>query len=133
MANPVGAWDVPGQLDIEPDEPTTAPPDDGSNGIYATDLIWQFFQSHSLLPTATATPTPTSTPTVTPTPTGLIGAANKDGHVDPIDAALVLQYSAGLISTINPNADVNHDGQINSLDALLILQYVAGLLSHLPP
>jgi len=81
--------------------------------------------------TATPTPTPTSTPPVTPTPTGLVGDANKDGQVNPIDAVIVLQYSAGLISSINPNADANHDGRINAIDAALVLQYAAGLLGQL--
>ena len=98
-------------------------------------------------PPATETPVataPEATPTVTPTapapgatptrtPAGLLGDANKDGRIDPIDAALALQYSAGIISSINPNADVNRDAQINALDALLILQYVAGLIGSLPP
>jgi plastocyanin len=86
-------------------------------------------------PTSTRTPTatPTRTPTRAPTPAGLVGDANKDGHVSPIDALLVLQYSAGIISTINLNADVNHDGQTTPIDAQLILQFAAGLLSHLPP
>jgi hypothetical protein len=74
--------------------------------------------------------TPTATPT--PTPVELIGDVNKDGRVDAVDAALVLQYSAGLITSINPNADVNLNGQINSIDAQLILQFVAGLINHLP-
>jgi polyhydroxybutyrate depolymerase len=31
-----------------PGSPYAPPPDDGSNGINATDLIWQFFQTYSL-------------------------------------------------------------------------------------
>jgi hypothetical protein len=92
------------------------------------------------LPTATptsemptSTPTPTRTRTPTPDPADLVGDANKDGYVNAIDAELVLQSSAGLISSINQNADANHNGQINAIDATLILQYVAGLLSNLPP
>ncbi len=73
------------------------------------------------------------TPTPTPTPARHYGDANKDGSINPIDAALVLQYSAGLLSSINPNADANGNGQINAIDATLILQYVAGLLHNLPP
>jgi plastocyanin len=80
-------------------------------------------------PSATVTRTPTRTPT--PTPAGLAGDANKDGRVNAIDAALVLQYSAGLIPTINPNADVNHSGQTNAIDAAVILQYAAGLILYL--
>jgi alpha-tubulin suppressor-like RCC1 family protein len=79
-------------------------------------------------PTGTA-PAPADTPT--PTPAGL-GDANKDGRVNAIDAALILQYSAGLIASINPNADVNHSGQINAIDSAVILQYSAGLIPGLP-
>jgi hypothetical protein len=73
------------------------------------------------------------TPGPTPTPVRHYGDANKDGTVNPIDATLVLQYSAGLLSSINPNADANGNGQINAIDATLILQYAAGLLHNLPP
>ena len=62
-----------------------------------------------------------------------MGDASKDGSVDAIDAALVLQYDAGLLASINPNADVNNSGVINPIDAALILQYAAQLISHLPP
>jgi hypothetical protein len=72
-------------------------------------------------------------PTATPTPVRHYGDANKDGSVNPIDATLVLQYSAGLLLSINPNADANGNGQINAIDATLILQYAAGLLHNLPP
>jgi hypothetical protein len=63
------------------------------------------------------------------------GDANCSGPADAIDAAIVLQVSAGLIASVAcPDAaDVNGDGQINSLDAVLILQFSAGLLDQLPP
>ncbi len=86
-------------------------------------------------PTSTLTPTPTHTPapTSTATPVELVGDVNCDGSVNAIDAALVLQFSAGLLGSLSclQNADVNHDRSINAIDAALILQYVAGLLSHL--
>jgi subtilisin family serine protease len=86
-------------------------------------------------PTPTLTPTPshTPTPTSTTTPVGLAGDVNCDSRVNSIDAALVLQYGAGLVASLPclQNADVNHDGSVNAIDASLILQYVAGLLSHL--
>jgi CSLREA domain-containing protein len=74
---------------------------------------------------------PAATPTVS---AGVVGDANCDGHVNSIDAALVLQYGAGLLHTIacQSAADANRDGHINSIDAALILQYSAGLLAHLP-
>ncbi len=90
-------------------------------------------QPPSATPTPTRTLAATPTRTATPTPAGLLGDANKDGRVNPIDAQLILQYAAGLISSINPNADVNHDGRITPVDAQLILQLSAGLISHLPP
>ncbi len=71
--------------------------------------------------------------TPVPTPPGQAGDANKDGTVNSIDAALVLQRTAGLLPSINPNADVNGDGRIDSIDAALILQFVAGLIPRLPP
>jgi len=77
---------------------------------------------------AGGTPTPTRTP-----PPGVPGDANKDGNINAIDSALILQRSAGLLSSINPRADANDDGQINSVDASLILQFVAGLLPDWPP
>lgn len=65
-----------------------------------------------------------------PTP----GDANCDGTIDSIDAALVLQYGAGLVQSLGceGNADVNGDGVINAIDAALILQYTAGLIDGLP-
>jgi hypothetical protein len=53
--------------------------------------------------------------------------------VDAVDAAIVLQYDAGLLASINANADVNNSGEINPIDAALILQYAADLISRLPP
>jgi hypothetical protein len=94
-----------------------------------------------------STPTPTQTPTQTPpatsTPTGTptqtpekpIGDVNDDGSIDPIDAALVLQYVAGLLGALpnSASADTDQNGTINAIDAALILQYSAGLVDTLPP
>ncbi|MEX2158202.1 MAG: metallophosphoesterase [Dehalococcoidia bacterium] len=79
-----------------------------------------------------STPLPTATPT--PTPSGATGDANCDATVSSIDAALLLQWSAGLLPAVPCEllADVNSDGEVTAIDAALILQYVAGLLSHLP-
>jgi hypothetical protein len=54
--------------------------------------------------------------------------------VNAIDAAYVLQYQAGLISSLpcQVKADVDQDGRITSIDAALILQYGAGLIHRLP-
>ena len=63
----------------------------------------------------------------------LYGDASCDGTVNSIDAAVILQHSAGLLATLNcpANADVNRDGVVNSLDASLVLQYAAGLVKDL--
>ncbi len=84
-------------------------------------------------PVTTPTRTRTPTPTRTPMPPKPCGDVNDDGNVNSIDAALVLQLSAGLVGSL-PNAasaDPSRDGQINSIDSALILQRVAGLLSSL--
>lgn len=61
------------------------------------------------------------------------GDANGNGSVNSLDALLILQLDAGLISSVpSPeNADANGDGSVNSLDALLILQFDAGLIGSL--
>jgi hypothetical protein len=53
--------------------------------------------------------------------------------VNAIDAALALQFDAGLIESLGCRgaADVNGDGSVDSLDATLLLQFAAGLIS--PP
>jgi hypothetical protein len=86
-------------------------------------------------PTNTPTSTPTFTPTPTPTPRPRYGDVDCDINVNSLDAALVLQFSAGLFSSLNchQNADVNSDGSVNALDAALILQFNAGLIASLPP
>lgn len=83
-------------------------------------------------PTATPTPGPPQTPT--PPPSASTGDVNCNSSVDSIDAALVLQLVAGLVSSLpcEENADTNGDGTINSIDAALILQFSAGLIGTLP-
>ena len=68
-------------------------------------------------------------------PAGIVGDVSCDGRVNSIDAALVLQRDAGLLTQLpcSENADVNLDGLVNSLDAALILQHDAGFLPTLPP
>jgi CSLREA domain-containing protein len=100
----------------------------------------------TMTPTITNTPPPTNTPlptntpvppthtpppAATPTPSKFCGDVNDNGSVDSVDALLVLQLSAGLISTVPnaPSADVNHSGGApNAIDAQLILQEGAGLI-----
>ena len=63
------------------------------------------------------------------------GDANCGGVADSIDAAIVLQFGAGLLDELAcPDAaDVTGDGLVDSRDAALILQFGAGLLGRLPP
>lgn len=70
-----------------------------------------------------------------PAEAALTGDANCNSDVNPVDAALVLQLDAGLLSTLPcaTKADVNLDGAVNAVDAALILQYSAGLLVSLQP
>ncbi len=86
-------------------------------------------------PTATSTPTDTATPTATPTLARQFGDVSCDHSVNSIDAAFVLQLSAGLLGALpcSQNGDVNRDGQTNALDAALILQFSADLIHALPP
>lgn len=57
----------------------------------------------------------------------LVGDVNSDGSTNSSDALAVLQYSVGIIDTINEKyADVNEDKSINSSDALIILQISVG-------
>jgi hypothetical protein len=87
-------------------------------------------------PTATDTATPTDTPTRTPTPTpqGVRGDVNCNGQANAIDAALILQLSAGLIGSLlcAENGDVNDSGGTDAVDAAIVLQLDAGLIESLP-
>lgn len=88
--------------------------------------------------TPTATPTPVVPPTFTPSPTPLpvrAGDANCNNVVNSLDAALILQFSAGLLDSVPCPlaADANADDLINAIDSTLVLQLGAGLLSSLPP
>ena len=70
--------------------------------------------------------------TDTPVPAKVCGDVNMDGVANSVDASLVLQLKAGLISSL-PNessGDVNNDGAITSVDAALILQFTAGLIDE---
>jgi len=63
----------------------------------------------------------------------LPGDSDCNGSVNSIDAALILQNTAGLLANIPcaDGADANSDGTINAIDAALVLQVSAGLLDEL--
>ena len=84
-------------------------------------------------PTNTSGPDATSTPV--PPANGLVGDVDCSGAVTAIDAALILQFAAGLLGTLPcaEGGDVNGDGNVSAIDAALVLQFAAGLLSSLPP
>ncbi|MCH8066578.1 MAG: aryl-sulfate sulfotransferase [Chloroflexi bacterium] len=85
-------------------------------------------------PTVTDSPIATEPPISSPTPVIEPGDVNGDGSISTIDAALILQFDAGLLDSLPYplSADVNVDGDINSIDAALVLQFTAGLLGTLP-
>jgi len=66
---------------------------------------------------------------------GQIGDVNCNGTVDAVDALLILQRNAGLLSRLEceENADVNGDGEISAIDAAIVLQFGAGIIDSLPP
>ena len=135
-----GDFDGDGEADLAVGVPGESIDDLGRVG--AVNILY----ASALVPTATATNTgvPTNTPaetatpvspTNTPPPDKQLGDVNSDGQVNAIDAALILQLTAGLIGSVaNPgSADVNEDGQANAIDAALILQFSAGLIGSLSP
>lgn len=64
----------------------------------------------------------------------LPGDANCNGTTNAIDAAIILQFDAGILQSVPcpQNADVASFGSINAVDAAVILQFDAGLISSLP-
>ncbi|MCH8162125.1 MAG: dockerin type I repeat-containing protein [Chloroflexi bacterium] len=64
-----------------------------------------------------------------------VGDVNCDGTANSIDAALILQFDAGLIPSLAciQDADVNEDGFINAIDAALLIQFCVCPLESLPP
>ncbi len=57
------------------------------------------------------------------------GDANCDGSITSIDAALILQFTAGLLTALECDGDANNNGVVDSIDAALVLQRTAGLLA----
>lgn len=94
-------------------------------------------------PVATSTPAPMATATSTLPATATPpqwppGDVTQDGRTNSLDAAIVLQISAGMLSESDldagkrQRADVNIDGAITAVDAQLMLQYSAGFIDALP-
>ena len=90
----------------------------------------------TIAPTLILTNTPNIFPTRRPTSTptersaGVRGDVNCDNLTNSLDALLILQRIAGLISNLDceHNADTNFDGTISVVDAALILQFDAGII-----
>jgi hypothetical protein len=59
-----------------------------------------------------------------------LGDVDCDSAVTSLDALLILQHNAGLLTGLpcQGNADLNSNGSIDSIDALIVLQTVAGLI-----
>ena len=114
---------------------------DGAGGDAMSLSYWDYFW-YDVAPDMTPDepqPTPTPVPTSAPTPdepqatpAPVRGDANCDSITDAIDAALILQYVAGLFTSLPcpENADATLDGNINSVDALFVLQMVAGMFNE---
>lgn len=111
---PVPTSTSPPAATSTPTPPNTQPPDETAT------------PTNTPLPDSTATPTPTSPPSSGPAS----GDVNCDGRTSSIDAALVLQYSAGLVDTLPclDQGDILDDDVVNALDAAVILQLAAHLL-----
>ena len=63
----------------------------------------------------------------------LKGDANKDGKVDTLDGARILQYLEGTLENIDKeNADVDLDGKVTEKDAEIIMSYTVGKIKVLP-
>ncbi len=58
------------------------------------------------------------------------GDVDCNGHVDTVDASLILQRAADLLAALDceTEADADNSGAIDATDALLVLQYAAGLV-----
>ena len=80
--------------------------------------------------TSSGTANPASAAGAVVSGAAIAGDADCNGDVNSIDALLILQFDAGLMSTLpcQDAADVNKDGQTNSIDAALVLQYVSCVL-----
>ena len=129
-AGPKGPWGVAALVPAD----TTSHNDRGLE-----DGVTYWYRVAALNASGTSSYSDVVSGTATALPVPPIGDADCSGSVDSIDAALVLQFDAGLLDILTFTclliADVDEDGTMNPLDAVLILQFVVGLLDDLdlPP
>lgn len=88
-------------------------------------------------PSATSGPPPAPTatrPLPPPAPRDPTGDVSCDDDTGSLDAALILQLDAHIVSALPclDEGDVNGDGAVDAVDALIVLQYTAGLIASLP-
>ena len=113
--------------DVQGPAPTAAPATTATSAPTAQET-----SEPSATPRATATPTSLAPDTPAP---ALLGDVDCRGSVNAIDAALILQFVAGLLGSLPclDAADTNGSGNVNAIDAALILQFSAGLIGSLSP
>ena len=88
-------------------------------GIYFAELVLTDGYNQRL--------TWTSSPIVVAEGASVLGDANGDGQVTPMDALLVMQYTAGWSVSLNKvNADVDINGRVDLQDAILIFRAASG-------
>ncbi|MDP8220275.1 MAG: T9SS type A sorting domain-containing protein, partial [Candidatus Stygibacter frigidus] len=67
---------------------------------------------------------------------GTIGDVDSNGEIEAYDASMVLQYTVGIPTPVDPFpenlADVDGNGSVEAYDAALILQYVVGIIDEFP-
>ncbi|MDP8221510.1 MAG: T9SS type A sorting domain-containing protein, partial [Candidatus Stygibacter frigidus] len=67
---------------------------------------------------------------------GTIGDVDSNGEIEAYDASIVLQYTVGMPTPVDPFpenlADVDGNGSVEAYDAALILQYVVGIIDEFP-
>ena len=64
----------------------------------------------------------------------VVGDVDCSDEVDPVDAALILQFDAALLKSLSCElqGSITSDNRLNALDAALVLQHVAGLIDIAP-
>jgi len=112
--------------------PGSAPTDGSFGWVNIISLTTgQLWQVGVVPPSNTTDPTPTRRPP----PVVVVGDVNCNQAANSVDATLIMQLNAGLITALlcPQGGDANLDGRINVLDATLILQLESGLIGSLPP